>query len=305
MANDIGLVSIVIPVYNGGNYMREAIDSALAQTYKNIEIIVVNDGSTDDGETEQIALSYGDKIRYFKKENGGCASALNFGIAQMRGEWFSWLSHDDVYLPTKISASVECIQKYNLSFTDTVVYCGTTVIDEKGTAIRSSKPYADELIESDVMFRWIMEQDYCLNGCALLIPKHILDVIGPFSTTYTYILDWKYWSDIALAGFSYFRFHELLAENRRHKAQVSVQKQHLYEQECERFAREVSQKRSLSNQQMQNVWTFCYSRGYYDICKDIEKTLDIPITKRAHAVVKYMCLTTKNFLRKIYRLRYK
>lgn len=67
------LVSIVIPVYNGSNYLQEALDSAVAQTYKNLEIIVVNDGSTDD--TENIALSYGDKIRYFYKENGGTSTA--------------------------------------------------------------------------------------------------------------------------------------------------------------------------------------------------------------------------------------
>ncbi len=57
------LVSIVIPVYNGSNYLREAIDSALAQTYDNIEILVINDGSNDNGATEAIAKSYGDKIR--------------------------------------------------------------------------------------------------------------------------------------------------------------------------------------------------------------------------------------------------
>ena len=63
-------VSIVIPVYNGRNYMRDAIDSALAQTYKNIEVIVINDGSNDNGETDKIAKSYGNRIRYFSKENG-------------------------------------------------------------------------------------------------------------------------------------------------------------------------------------------------------------------------------------------
>ena len=59
------LVSIVIPVYNGSNYMSEAIDSALSQSYDNIEVIVVNDGSKDDGKSDKIARGYGDKIRYF------------------------------------------------------------------------------------------------------------------------------------------------------------------------------------------------------------------------------------------------
>ena len=99
------LVSIIIPVYNGADYVAEAIDSALNQTYKNIEIIVVNDGSNDNGKTEKIVLSYGEKIRYFSKENGGVSSALNIGIANMKGEYFSWLSHDDMYLPSKIVIS--------------------------------------------------------------------------------------------------------------------------------------------------------------------------------------------------------
>ncbi len=90
-------VSIVIPVYNGSDFLREAIDSALAQTYRNIEIVVVNDGSQDDGKTEHVALSYGNKIRYFSKPNGGVASALNRAIREMTGEYFSWLSHDDLY----------------------------------------------------------------------------------------------------------------------------------------------------------------------------------------------------------------
>ena len=86
--------------------MREAIDSAIAQTYQNIEIIVVNDGSNDNGKTREIALSYGDKIRYFEKENGGVSTALNLGIKEMKGEYFSWLSHDDVYYPNKVERQV-------------------------------------------------------------------------------------------------------------------------------------------------------------------------------------------------------
>lgn len=96
------LVSIVIPVYNGSDYLRTAIDSALSQSYENCEVIVVNDGSDDGGVTDAICRSYGDVIKYYQKENGGVATAVNVGIKNMRGDYFSWLSHDDFFLPDKI-----------------------------------------------------------------------------------------------------------------------------------------------------------------------------------------------------------
>lgn len=111
------LVSIIIPVYNGANYMREAIDSAIAQTYCNIEILVINDGSTDNGKTEEIALSYGDKIRYFYKENGGVSSARNAGIEKSVGDYVmfvdgdDWLNKDTVLECVKIicETNAECV----------------------------------------------------------------------------------------------------------------------------------------------------------------------------------------------------
>ena len=103
------LVSIVIPVYNGSNYLKEAIESALAQTYENIEILVINDGSNDDNKTEDIAKSYGSKIKYLYKDNGGVSTALNLGIKNMKGDYFSWLSHDDVYMPDNISLQIKNI----------------------------------------------------------------------------------------------------------------------------------------------------------------------------------------------------
>lgn len=119
-------VTIVIPVYNGENYMREAIDCALAQTYENIEVIVVNDGSTD--RSEEIALSYGDKIRYFAKENGGVSTALNVGIANMTGEYFQFLPHDDLLHPDKIKLQMEAIQKSGDAMT--IAWCGWNALYE-------------------------------------------------------------------------------------------------------------------------------------------------------------------------------
>jgi len=103
-------VSIIIPVYNGSNYVCQAVDSALKQTYKNIEIIVVNDGSSDGGMTRDCLKNYGSKIIYIEKENGGVASALNTGIKKMTGEYFTWLSHDDLFDESKIEKQMRAVK---------------------------------------------------------------------------------------------------------------------------------------------------------------------------------------------------
>ena len=122
-------VSIIIPVYNGANYMREAIDSALAQSYNNFEVIVINDGSTDN--SEEIALSYGTKIRYFAKPNGGVSTALNLGIANMVGDYFSWLSHDDLYLKDKISTQIQFLSQLE-NKDSSIIYGDWHAIDKNG-----------------------------------------------------------------------------------------------------------------------------------------------------------------------------
>lgn len=103
------LVSIVIPVYNGSNYLKDAIDSALSQSYENCEVIVVNDGSDDNGATDAVCRSYGNAIKYYQKENGGVASAINLGIKNMNGDYFAWLSHDDFFLTDKIERQINAI----------------------------------------------------------------------------------------------------------------------------------------------------------------------------------------------------
>ena len=88
-------VTIIIPVYNGSNFLSEAIDAALAQTYKNCEILVINDGSTDDGASEKIALSYGDKIKYYLKENVNLivnknTKNIDYKIDKKLSEFIKW-----------------------------------------------------------------------------------------------------------------------------------------------------------------------------------------------------------------------
>ena len=166
-------VSIVIPVCNGSNYMREAIDSALAQTYKHVEVIVVNDGSSDGGKTDTIARSYGDSIRYFKKDNGGVASALNRGIREMTGEYFAWLSHDDMFSPDRIEEDVRTF-KDNPSCM--VVFCRKrAIIDLKGHIVRQYD-YPVSLISNP--YETLIEQN--VNMCSMTINKTCFDKTGLF-----------------------------------------------------------------------------------------------------------------------------
>ena len=170
--------------------MREAINSALAQTYNNVEIIVVNDGSNDEGETERIAISYGDKIRYYCKANGGVASALNFGIEHMHGEYFSWLSHDDVYLPDKIFTQLELIN--NLTDKKAIVFAGFIVIDQYGHEINRILPLVkfDRTQLETPLFALLHGM---IGGCSLLIHKSHFERVGLFREDLPTTQDFDLW----------------------------------------------------------------------------------------------------------------
>lgn len=108
--NSSPLVSILINNYNYGHFLREAIDSALNQTYSHIEVIVVDDGSTDD--SREIITSYRDKIIPLLKENGGQASAFNAGFAASRGDIICFLDSDDIFIPEKVAEVVDVFKRY-------------------------------------------------------------------------------------------------------------------------------------------------------------------------------------------------
>jgi len=101
-------ISVAIPAYNVELYLRQALDSVLAQTCKAHEIILVNDGSTD--RTEEIALSYGNSIRYIKQANQGLAGARNTAISAATGDWIAFFDSDDVMMPDKLCSQIAVIE---------------------------------------------------------------------------------------------------------------------------------------------------------------------------------------------------
>lgn len=235
-------VSIVIPVYNGGNYLSGAIDSALSQTYPNIEVLVVNDGSEDGGETERIALSYGDRIRYLKKENGGTASALNVGIQNMTGDYFSWLSHDDVYYPDKVEMEIKEIL---LSGNETnIVQCEYDFYDEVSKTYTPTdfyKYYSAEQLTNSV-FTLLQLQ---IHACGALIHKSHFERVGCFREDLRCTQDIELWFRLLYGQKSLWVSKKLYmvrvhpeANSRRYQRILDQENAHLYYEFVQKMSNE-------------------------------------------------------------------
>ena len=218
-------VSIIIPVYNGSNFLSQAIDCALAQDYRNLEILVINDGSTDDGASERIALSYGDRIRYFSKENGGVSTALNFAFGKMSGEYFSWLSHDDLYHPDKISVQVAFLNKLleknpNVNLNKVVLHSATESIDRDGKVINtpnySSVPEKENNLDAIIANVFT----YHLAGCSFLLPAACIKDVGDFREDIRTVSDVEYWYRLLFNGYQFYCIHQILIQCRSHGKQV-------------------------------------------------------------------------------------
>jgi len=163
-----GLVSVVIPVYNSEKFLEECLDSIFAQTYQNIEIIAVDDGSTDS--SLDILNGYSDKVKVFSQKNNGLASTLNFGIDKMNGNWFRWFSPDDLMYPQ----AMEILIKESKRHPNTVIYSNWNIIDENGIILREfHESDYNNLSNFDYNVRLLDGQQINVN--TTLIPSSLLE----------------------------------------------------------------------------------------------------------------------------------
>jgi len=210
------LVSIIIPVYNGSNYLNQAIDSAISQTYRQVEIVVVNDGSDDNGLTESIAKSYGERIRYFYKTNGGVASALNAGIRVARGDYISWLSHDDLYHADKIERQMAFLS--SLPAANVVLYSDYEAVDANNEFIRNVQlAVADAADPRQAIIRLLFEST--VHGCSLLLQKKCFTEVGYFAENLRTTQDYDLWFKLLQNGYEFIHMPEVLISSRWHEEQ--------------------------------------------------------------------------------------
>jgi glycosyltransferase involved in cell wall biosynthesis len=187
-------VSLVIATFNHGRVLPEALDSALAQTLKGLEIVVVDDGSTDD--TAAVLARYAGKIRVVRQPNRGLAAARNTGLATARGRYVSFLDADDVLMPTKLAeqqALLERAPTVGWTYCDVLIETVAT-----GAQVRASERfgYGARMLDG-WLFPELIHGNF-IPAIGPLIRRGVLDAAGGFDEQLTALEDWDLWLRLSL-----------------------------------------------------------------------------------------------------------
>lgn len=213
------LVSVVIPTYNAVTFLAATLDSVLAQTYPNLDIIVVDDGSTD--ATPRLLDSYGDRIRVLRQANAGQAAARNYGAHEAKGEMLAFLDSDDLWDPDKIARQVALLARFTEAL---AVYCDHRAIDDQGTPIASTGALAHPRPSGDILRALLLGPCIVTPGLVLL-RRHAFDASGGFdeATLMRGHEDYALWLRLATQG-SFIYSPDTLVSYRRHNQQGTKQK---------------------------------------------------------------------------------
>jgi glycosyltransferase involved in cell wall biosynthesis len=167
-------ISVIIHTYNNEKFIRETIESVLLQSYKDYEIIVVDDGSTDN--TRSALIPYMDKIRYHYKENGGIASAKNAGVSLSKAEFIAFLDHDDLWVPDKLKIQMEY---FNKNPQVRLVYSKyTSFRDGKELRTKPEKGY------SGWIFKELLSKSF-IQTSTVVVKRECLNAVGSYDESFT------------------------------------------------------------------------------------------------------------------------
>lgn len=188
-------VSVIVPTYNRADLIRDSIDSVLNQTFQDFEIVVIDDGSTDN--TKNIVEEYSDsRIKYFYQKNAGLNAARNSGIRESCGKYIAYIDSDDIWEPTKLEKQVRVLEK----FPDVgLVYCGSSLIDENGSPA-GKRPL---ISHRGYVFEKIIKYNFLYNGSIVLFRRDCLEKVGLFDEQTVRMTDWEFYLRFAI----YYKFY--------------------------------------------------------------------------------------------------
>ena len=186
------LVSVVIPVHNGEHFLGRTLASALAQTYESLEVVVVDDGSTDrTGNLVEAAAARDNRIRLFRTQKSGVAAARNLGISKARGKLIALMDADDLWHPEKIARQVGVMQASSPAAG--LVYCWSIAIDENDLIIPAAASLRRKSSAQGRVTAQLARSNFLENSSSPLIKRSCIDAVGGYDTSLrvSHAADWK------------------------------------------------------------------------------------------------------------------
>ena len=202
------LVSVIIPAYNAAEFMGETLDSVFAQTFTRHEVVVINDGSSDTDQLEEVLKRFPANLRYIKQENQGAGAARNAGLRAARGEFVAFLDADDTWVPTFLELQLDLIKRTSadLVFSDALLFGDSPVAGR--TFMEVEPPRGDVTAENLLAVKVTV-----LTSTVLARKTPILDV-GLFDESLRRGQDFDMWLRLAKAGARFAYRREVLAHHR-------------------------------------------------------------------------------------------
>jgi glycosyltransferase involved in cell wall biosynthesis len=205
-------VSVVIPTYNAARYVGAAVDSVLGQTFRDVEILVVDDGSTDG--TRALLSRYGTAIRYLRQENGGVSAARNRGIQESRGRYVGFLDADDTWFPEKLDRQIAALESSSLH---RACYSAHVICSEALTPLAVQRSVRRGSTLEDLLLRGNVVGSICTVVC----DRSLFSIAGDFDLGLSQCADWDMW--VRLATITEFLYlDEPLVTYRQHGSNMSA-----------------------------------------------------------------------------------
>ncbi len=212
---DVPKISVVIPAYNVAEHITETLESVLAQTYTDFEIILINDGSPDTGEMEKILQPFFDRIIYAKQENAGASMARNAGICLARGEIIAFLDGDDVWLPEFLESQLNFLEMNNLE----MVYCDAILF---GDNYSNAEKFMDTAPSNGVVSPISLISTECnVITSGTILKKEVFYKTDLFDTNLPFMQDFDLWFRLAKSGARISYQRKVLVKYRVHSAGLS------------------------------------------------------------------------------------
>ena len=205
-------VTVIIPAYNGAQFIAEALESVLSQTRPADQIIVVNDGSED--ETAEVLRAYADRVQIIEQPNLGVAAARNRGLAAAAGEFVAFLDQDDLLLPDKLKLQVACLEQHPSAG---ILHSGWRLVDALGQKLSDVEPWRD-LPRLD-MASWLRQMPVLFS--AMLFRRDWLVQVGGLSSRFKQVGDVELIQRLVLAGCESVWLPQITVLYRQHDANDS------------------------------------------------------------------------------------